>query len=232
MQKNYYLVGGSKGIGAEIVKRLSEAGHSVTVASRQSHGIDQLPNVTHHAYDATDPAAELPGMPGELHGLAYLPGSINLKPFTRLTDDDFRADLEINFLGAVRAIRQAVRPLRKAKGASVVLFSTVAVGRGMGFHSSISSAKAAVEGLTRSLAAEYANAKVRFNAVAPSLVETDLANDLLSSDQKKENADKRHPLGRFGQPQDIAEAACFLLTDASSWVTGQIIGIDGGLSQI
>lgn len=232
MKKSIYLVGGSSGIAAALVRKLDAEGHQITVASRHANGIDTLANVTHYEFDATASGAELPGVPDVLNGLVYAPGSIRLKPFHRISEEEFREDWEINFMGAVRAIQQAIRPLRKAKGASVVLFSTVAVQRGMGFHGSIASAKAAVEGLTRSLAAEYANAKIRFNAVAPSLTDTPLANELLSTEQKREGAEKRHPLGRFGEAEDIAAAAHFLLTDSSSWMTGQILGVDGGLSVI
>ena len=207
MGKNYYFVGGSTGIARSMVEQLSAQGHTITVASRKEEGVGELDGVTHIELDILNHEGDLPGLSDELHGLVYAPGSIQLKPFKRITDDEFRADWEINFLGATRAIRGAIRPLRKAKGASVLLFSTVAVQRGLGFHASIAAAKGAVEGLT-------------------------LAGDLLANDQKRENADKRPPLGRFGQPQDVAQAGLFLLSDHANWMTGQIIGVDGGLSVI
>ncbi len=162
----------------------------------------------------------------------YAPGSINLKPFQRFSLDDFRNDFEINVLGAVAAIQANLGRLRKANGASIVLFSTVAVQTGMGFHASIATAKGAVEGLTRSLAAELAAAKIRCNALAPSLTDTRLAGALLSTDEKRDASNKRHPIGRVGTPQDLAAAAKLLLSDEGSWITGQVIGIDGGMGRL
>ena len=135
-------------------------------------------------------------------------------------------------LGAVQVLQAVVPLLKKAEGASVVFFSTVAAKIGMPFHASIATAKAALEGLTVALAAEYASAQVRFNAVAPSLTDTPLASSLLSTPEKTEAAGKRHPLNRVGQPKDMAHAAVFLLSDASSWMTGQVLHIDGGMSSV
>jgi len=122
--------------------------------------------------------------------------------------------------------------MKKAGNASVVLFSTVAVQTGMPYHSSISAAKGAIEGLTRSLAAEYASSGIRFNAIAPSLTDTDLASRLLNTPEKQEASAKRHPLGRFGTADDIAQAAFFLLSENSTWISGQILGVDGGMGSL
>lgn len=173
----------------------------------------------------------LPDIDEEFDGLVYSPGTINLKPFRSLKDDDFRYDMEINLIGAVRVISKYLKNLLKSGNASVVLFSSVAATHGMPYHASIASAKAAVEGLTRSLAAEFAG-KIRFNAIAPSLTDTPLAGRLLRTDSQKESSAMMHPMKRTGRPEDIASAARFLLSDESSWITGQVLGVDGGLSTL
>ncbi|MGA6924282.1 MAG: SDR family oxidoreductase [Desulfosarcina sp.] len=153
-----------------------------------------------------------------IQGMAYCPGSIRLRPFHRLKAEDFLADLEINLLGAVKAIQACLPGLKRADApGSIVLFSTVAVKTGMPFHASIASAKGAIEGLTRSLAAEFAP-RIRVNAIAPSLTDTSLADALLSDDGKRAAAAERHPLKRIGTPADIAAAAKFLLDDSASWI--------------
>jgi NAD(P)-dependent dehydrogenase (short-subunit alcohol dehydrogenase family) len=171
-------------------------------------------------------------LPDVLHGLVYCPGTIVLKPFQRLTTDDFLHDLNINFLGAVKVIQNCLSRMKKnPSGGSIVLFSTVAVKTGMAFHASVASAKAAVEGLTRSLAAEFAP-RIRVNAIAPSLTETPLAQNLLSSEEKRKASAERHPLKQIGSPQDIAKLAAHLLSDASVWITGQVLHVDGGMSSL
>jgi NAD(P)-dependent dehydrogenase (short-subunit alcohol dehydrogenase family) len=162
----------------------------------------------------------------------YCPGTINLKPFHRLTREEFQQDLNINLLGAIDTLQNTFKNLKNAKGASVVLFSTVASALGMNFHASIATAKSAIEGLAKSLAAEWANSFIRVNVIAPSLTDTPLASKLLAGEEKKEAAGKRHPLGRVGTSQDIAEMASFLLSEKASWITGQIIGIDGGMGTL
>ena len=170
---------------------------------------------------------ELPEIDG-LTGIVYCPGSINLKPFHRLTQDDFLDDYQKNVLGAVRVLQFYFRTLKKNKG-SVVLFGTVASQQGMPFHASIAAAKGGLEALARSLAAEWAP-NIRVNIVNPSLTDTPLAEALLSTEQKRENAAQRHPLKKIGTPKDIAKAAVFCLEN--DWVTGQSIGVDGGMSSV
>ena len=186
----------------------------------------QHQNLTHYNFDVT--GDEFPEVESA-DGLIYCPGTINLRPLTSLKVDDFKYDFEINLLGAVKAIKKYYKLLRKSGSGSIVLFSTVAVGQGMPFHSSIASSKAAVEGLTRSLAAEFAP-KVRVNCVAPSLTKTDLAQNLLRNEKMIENAEMRHPLKKIMDPADIAEMATFLVSDKASSILGQVMGVDAGLS--
>lgn len=229
-QPNILVVGGSKGIGRALTEQLLESGAFVVSASRTA------PSITHNSLlhvgaDALSGDLRLPPSLDRLDGVAYLPGTINLKPFHRLTIADFEADFNLNVLGAVKVLQHAF-PLLKASGnASVVLFSTVAVAQGMAFHTSVASAKGAVEGLTRSLAAEWAVHNIRVNAIAPSLTDTPLAASLLSTDEKKVVAQKRNPMGKIGRPENLAATALFLLTSAD-WMTGQVLGVDGGMSSI
>jgi len=223
--KNYLIIGGNSGIGKAIADQLKKDGHSVILASRK--GGDEATLL----YDATKDELKADDLPAQLHGLVYCPGSINLKPFHRLTDQEFLDDFSLNVLGAVRTIRSVLSLLKNADKSSIVLFSTVAVQQGMPFHASVAASKGAIEGLTRSLAAELAP-KIRVNAIAPSLTNTPLAGKLLSSDDKKKASDERHPLKRTGEADDIAQMATFLLSEQASWVTGQIFHVDGGLSAL
>jgi NAD(P)-dependent dehydrogenase (short-subunit alcohol dehydrogenase family) len=227
--KNILVVGASSGIGYQLASELLAASANLYTMSRN---MPQNLASTHITADVTAlKGDELAGIE-VLHGLAYCPGSINLKPFNRLSKEDFLNDFNINVLAAVQVLQAATKALKNANGASVVLYSTVAAQTGMGFHASIAASKGAVEGLVKSLAAEWAINKIRVNAIAPSLTDTPLAKNLLSSDEKKETSGKRHPLGRIGTARDIASLSSFLLSDNASWITGQIIGIDGGMSAV
>ncbi len=230
--KNILIVGGTSGVGKALVNYLLDTEASLHLASRKEPEADVLSKVHHIHLDVHEMSNELDELPAELHGLVYCPGTINLKPFQGLKEKDFQDDFNLNVLGAVRVLQAALKKLRSAKGASVVLFSTVAAQLGLNYHTSIAAAKGALEGMGKSLAAEFASKKIRVNLVAPSLTDTPLAKNLLSSDDKREASDQRHPMGRFGQPEDIAQAALFLLSDDSSWITGQVLHIDGGLSTL
>ena len=222
--KNIVIIGGNSGIGQAIAKILINQGANLFLYSKSGDGTEVL--------DISKDFETMPNLPEIIHGVVYCPGTINLKPFHRISIADFRQELEVNFLGAVRVLQACMKGLKKSGNGSVVLFSTVAVQTGMGFHAGISSAKGAIEGLTRSLAAEWSPAHIRVNAIAPSLTDTPLASNLLSTEEKKEASNKRHPLGRIGTPEDIAEYTVFLLSPKSSWMTGQILHLDGGMSSL
>lgn len=219
---NIVIIGGNSGIGKALAEALRGMGAEIFLYSKSGEGTTSL--------DITQDFSEIPNLPEIIDGLVYCPGTINLKPFHRITLDEFKEEMEVNFFGAVRVLQACMKGLKKSSHASVVLFSTVAVQTGMGFHAGISSAKGAVEGLVRSLAAEWAPSGIRVNSIAPSLTDTPLAEKILSSPEKMEASAKRHPLGRVGSPEDIAEAALYLLSEKSSWVTGQIFHVDGGMS--
>ena len=231
-KRNIFVVGGSSGIGLEIVRILSQKGHNVFVGSRKNDQLKGLEGVNHLKLDVTAESLRFDGLPNALDGMVYCPGTIQLRPFQRLSIDDFMADLNVNYLGAVKSIQGVITRLKKSKSvSSVVLFSTVAVNTGMPFHASISGAKGAVEGLTRSLAAEFAP-RIRFNAIAPSLTDTPLAQSLLSSDEKRKASADRHPLKRIGSAREIAGVAVHLLSEDSAWITGQVFSVDGGMSSV
>ena len=230
--RNIVVVGASSGIGKSIGELLGNVGVNLFSISRSDPGFPSTMTVSHLSHDILD--GDIPDgfLPDNVDGLVYCPGSINLKPFRSLSLDAFRSDYEINVIGAVKALKAVLKPMKKSQYTpSVVLFSTVAVQQGMAFHGSVAAAKGAVEGLTRSLAAEFAP-KIRVNCIAPSLVNTPLAGKILSSEERIEASNNRHPLKRIGQPDDVAQTAFFLLSDNSSWITGQVIGVDGGLSRL
>ena len=222
------IVGGGSGIGRATKEFLEGRGAKLTVATRSAEKCD----FAAQPFDATDPDTAL-NLPERLDAVIYFPGTIYLKPFNRLGVDDFTNDFQINLLGAVRVIQLALPALKRSASdnASITLFSSVAATTGMPFHASIASSKAAVEGLTRSLAAEFAP-RIRVNAIAPSLTDTPLASQIISSVEAREAAANRHPLKRIGAPEELAEVVAFLASDASRFITGQIFGVDGGLSSI
>lgn len=230
MERNILVVGGNSGVGKEIARQLAAAGDLVRVAARRGDAGEPLPGVTYQAYDAGDPSAILE-LPELLDGLVYCPGTILLKPFHRLSDADFQEDLNVNFLGAVRAIRQALPNLKRAETPSILLFSSIAAGTGLPYHASIASAKGAIEGLTRSLAAEFAPS-IRVNCLSLSLTDTPLAASLLSSHEKAQSAKDRHPLKRIGSVEEVAGAARFLLGPSAAFMTGQVLSLDGGLGSV
>ncbi|RMD96005.1 MAG: SDR family oxidoreductase [Bacteroidetes bacterium] len=229
MNRNILIVGGTSGIGAALVEHLRKEGDNLLLLSRRPPSVNDS-SIKHHTFDATIDPLPTEILPEQLDGLVYCPGSINLKPFRSLKAQHFEEDFRINVLGAVNVL-QATEKALKAAGGSVVLFSTVAVSQGMAFHASTATSKAAVEGLARSLAAEWAP-RVRVNVIAPSLTNTPLAERLLNNEQKKQAAAERHPLKKIGSPGEIAAMAAFMLSDEAQWITGQVFGVDGGMSTL
>jgi len=228
MKKIILLIGGSYGIGNEIANQLKDT-HEVHIASRTNENIDEA--ITHHTFDVQNDDISGLDLPDQIHGLVYCPGSINLKPFKSLTPEAFENDMSINFMGMVKVVHGLLSKLKNAEQASLVFFSTVAVKVGMPFHTSVAAAKGAIEGFAKALAAEYAP-NFRVNVIAPSLTDTPLAEKILSSDTKRDKMGERHPLKRVGTKQDIAATALFLLEEQSSWITGQVLGVDGGMSTL
>lgn len=226
--KTFVIIGSTTGIGLSITKKLVQNNRVFGVSRREFSEFNHT-NYTHFSFDVLQGSWENIPFPEQIDGLVYCPGSIQLKPLKMLTDKVIREDMEINFFGAINCIKAVSDRLQQ--NSSMLLFSTVAVQQGMPFHASIASAKGAIEGLTRSLAAEFAP-KVRVNAIAPSIVDTPLAKRLLNNDRKRELISDKHPLKRVGEVDDISELACFLLSPSASWITGQIIGVDGGKSSI
>ena len=228
--KQYLVIGGSSGIGNAITRQLQSEQCNV-FASYHNNKKDSYSTVQYFYLDVLDPAPAPGLLPEVLDGLVYCPGTIMLKPFARIKPEDYLQDYQLQVLGAIRIIQQVLPNLKNSTGASIVLFSTVAVQTGFNFHSIIASSKGAIEGLTRSLAAELAP-KIRVNCIAPSITNTPLAETLINTPEKKEANAQRHPLKKIGTPADIAAMACFLLGDQSGWITGQVIHVDGGISTL
>lgn len=227
----YFIVGASTGIGNALANQLAGEGHLVHGTYNKNVKASSDVNLVFHHLDVLNEVVSLDFLPDTIHGVVYCPGSINLKPFARIKPEEFERDFRLQVSGAVKVIQAALPKLKEANNSSIVLFSTVAVQSGLNFHSQVAASKGAIEGLTRALAAELAP-MVRVNCIAPSLTDTPLAASLLNTDQKKEANALRHPLKRIGSPTDIANMAEFLLSEKSSWVTGQILHVDGGMGTI
>lgn len=227
--KNILMIGGSSGIGFSIAQLLQQE-NKLFIASRTDTHFESS-NVTYIPFDAAIDTLDTIMLPEIIDALVYCPGSINLKPFKNIKPEAFIEDLNINFIGMVKVLQAILPKLTASKHGSVLLFSSVAATIGMPFHTSIAASKGAIEGFAKALAAEYAP-NLRVNVIAPSLTETALAEKFLNNDVKKERSADLHPLKRFGQPEDIANMAVYLLSDKASWITGQIFHIDGGMSAL
>ncbi len=228
---NYLIIGGSSGIGLSLAINLAGAGHRVyaTYNTNLIQPINSL--VEYHRVNVLDEISSFDFLPEILNGIIYCPGSISLRPFERIKPADFINDFNLQVVGAVKMIQAVLPKLKKSENATITLFSTVAVQNGLPFHSQVAASKGAIEGLTKSLAAEYAPA-IRVNCIAPSLTDTALAAGLLNTDQKREANAQRHPLKKIGTPEDIANMAAFLISDKAGWITGQVVHVDGGMSTI
>ena len=228
--KNYLIIGASSGIGKATAQILAHQGANVIGTYNQTSP-KSIENVSYYALDVFNENLDLSFIPETLDGIVYCPGSINLLPFTRIKPEDFIKDYELQVVGAIKVIQNCIKALKKGSTPSIVFFSTVAVQHGFNFHSQVAASKGAIEGLTKSLAAEL-SPTVRVNCIAPSITQTPLAEKLLSNDAKIVANAQRHPLKKIGQAEDIAEMVNFLLSEKSGWITGQILSVDGGMSTL
>lgn len=228
--KNILIIGHSSGIGHTLTQQLSPH-HKVYGTYSKNKKDFEHENVHSQYLNVLDEEYDWSFIPDSLDGLVYCPGAINLKPFHRIKEEEFIHDYKLQVTGAIKVIQACLPFLKKSEQASIVLFSTVAVKMGFNYHSIVSTNKGAIEGLTRSLAAELAP-KLRVNCIAPSITNTPLATNLLNTAEKIEANAQRHPLKKIGESEDIANMTAFLLNDESKWITGQVFHVDGGMSSI
>ncbi len=217
------IIGGTKGIGKAIVSEIIEE-HEVVCLSRNISDFTHN-NYKHIKFDVLND--EFPEIES-LDTLIYCPGTINLKPISTLTLDDFRYDFELNVIGAVKAIKKYLNLLKKSENPSILMFSTVATKLGMPYHTSVSVSKSGIDGLVKTLGAELAP-KIRINAIAPTITNTDLASKILRNEKVIENMIERHPLKKILSPDEIAKMACYLISKNSSSISGQIFNMDAGI---
>lgn len=227
----YLIIGASSGIGKQLATQLATAGNRVFGTYNSTEGNKSNDSLSYHQLNVLEEKLNLDFLPDTIDGIVYCPGSINLKPFGRITLNDFVDDYKLQVVGAIKVIQSLYAKLRKSGNGSIVLFSTIAVQNGFPYHSQVSSSKGAIEGLTKALAAEF-SPKIRVNCIAPSLTDTPLAVNLLSTDEKKEANAAKNPMKRNGEAADIANMAEFLLSDKANWITGQVMHVDGGYSCI
>jgi NAD(P)-dependent dehydrogenase (short-subunit alcohol dehydrogenase family) len=229
--KTYLIIGASSGIGLQLATTLAIEGNKV-IGTFNSHPIESTNlNIAYHQVNVLDETLDFSFLPETLDGVVYCPGSINLKPFARIKPEDFTNDFNLQVGGLIKVLQAAHPSLKKSEYASVVVFSTVAVQVGLPFHTQVSASKGAIEGLTKALSAEWAPS-IRVNCIAPSLTDTPLAASLLNTEEKKAANALRHPLKKIGTADDIANMASFLLSEKASWITGQVMHVDGGMSSV
>jgi 3-oxoacyl-[acyl-carrier protein] reductase len=224
--RTYLFIGASSAMAQTTCEQLLSAGHRVIGISRSEvSGYSDSLNADEYSLE------QLPEITVPIDGLVYFPGTIQLKPFHRFKPEEVLNDLQVNTLGAFQSIQKYLPNLKQGTSPSIVLFSSVAAGTGMTFHASIAMAKGAIEALTRSLAAEFAPT-IRVNAIAPSLTDTPLGEKFLSSPEKREASAQRNPLKKVGTTEELSNSIEFLLSEKSSWITGQILHVDGGMGTL
>ena len=228
--KEVLILGASSGIGLDLTNKLLNSGHRVFATYCKNNIMISHPNLITGFYDIQNSNTFDFELPEKLDGFVYCPGTINLKPFKSLKQDDFELDFHVNVIGFIKSLQLLLKPLRKSNLSSVIGFSSVCAQSGFNFHASTATSKAALEGLFTSLAREYAP-KILFNVIAPSIIESPLSEHLLNTEDKIERIASTHPIPRIGQPDDIASIAHHILIE-SSWMTGQIIKVDGGKSKL
>ncbi|WP_010135999.1 SDR family NAD(P)-dependent oxidoreductase [Ochrovirga pacifica] len=226
----YLVIGASSGIGKATAKILALEGHSI-IGTYHKTEPEKIENVRYFPLDVIQDTLNFDFVPEQIDGLIYCPGSINLLPFKRIQPKDFLSDYNLQVVGAIKSIQANLNRLKSASNPSIIVFSTVAVQQGFNFHTQVSSSKGAIEGLVRSLAAEL-SPTIRVNAVAPSITQTPLAKKLLSNSSKIEANAQRHPLKKIGTAKDIAHLVAFLVSEKASWITGQVVNVDGGISTL
>ena len=231
------ILGSTGSIGSSLAKKLVDSGEQVHLVGRDENSLSELAKNLNSTFTVCDVLEENfsekiinDSKDEPINGLAFCVGSIDLKPLKLTKKSDFMQSFNLNLISATEVIKTLADNLKKNKG-SVVLFSTVAVKQGFPNHAIVSSAKGAIEGLTLALAAEFAP-NIRFNCIAPSLTNSKISNFLLKNEKMAESIAKMHPLKRIGEGEDSASVAKFLLTDQSSWITGQVLGVDGGRSSV
>ncbi|BDE06719.1 short-chain dehydrogenase [Vulcanimicrobium alpinum] len=233
------ITGGSGGIGAELARRLRAQGANVAIVARSVERLNAVADETGaHAFPAdvldaeafADTVKRIETDVGEIDGFAHAVGSVFLRPLHATSLEDWRTTFETNATSAFIALKAVMPLMMRRRRGSVVLFSTVAASTGLPNHETIAAAKSAIEGLVRSASISYARYGIRVNAVAPALTRTPLSRSLWENEMTLKASVAMHPLGRIGEPGDIAAAAMYFLSDASAWTTGQILGVDGGLS--
>ncbi len=237
----YFIAGGTGGIGSEIARRLRAQGAEVVLASRNEARLKERASelgARAVPMDATRPEAVTGAFDVALTkgvrllGVVNCVGTILLKPAHLTSDEEWRTTLDTNLTSSFLLLREAARRMIASGGGSIVFCSTVAAERGLFNHEAIAAAKAGVEGLTRAAAATYARYQIRVNCVAPGLVQTPLSRFLTANEASRKASLAMHPLGRLGEPGDVASAICWLLSPEQSWVTGQVLHVDGGLSAV